>query len=54
MSKNSLKIGFGLVKTSWQKTGKNYYISTNYHISAISGGGADGHDDALSFDITLD
>ena len=28
------------------RTGKNYNISTNYHISAILGGVADGHDDA--------
>ena len=31
------------------KRGKNYNISTNYHISAISEGFADGPDDAELF-----
>ena len=42
----AVKLGRKFRKTVSTKRGKNYNISTNYHISAISGGVADGHDDA--------
>ena len=41
-----MKFGRKFGKTVSTKRGKNYNISTNYHISAISGGVADGRDDA--------
>ena len=46
-----LKIGFLAVFFMLTEKVKNPHISTDYNISAISGGAADGHDPALSFDI---
>ena len=50
-SKIGLKIGFIAVNFVSTEKVINPNISTNYNISAISGGAADGHHPAVSFDI---
>ena len=50
----AVKFGRKFGKTMSTKRGKNFNISTNYHISAISGCSADARDHALSFDMLLD